>query len=109
MKPADAAIPIYNISEVNTDIGKEKTTKQFHVFDIEGLEYTEKTFRPRRSEHFNISLVTAGKMQVKFNLIDYNLKKNNLFVIPPGIVHQIITKKDFLATTIGFCLANSFK
>jgi hypothetical protein len=38
--------------------------------DIEELVYTEKMFRPRRSDHFKISLVTAGEMHVKFNLID---------------------------------------
>ncbi len=69
MKP-DPAIHVYTISEVNTDIGNEKTTKQFHVFNIEELVYTEKMFRPRRSDHFKISLVTAGEMHVKFNLID---------------------------------------
>jgi AraC family transcriptional activator of pobA len=103
MKSIVSDIQIYDIGEVNADLGQvTHKNEKFHIYDIDNLVYTDKMFRPRKSDHFNVTLVTQGEMQVKFNLIDYTIKKNDLFVISPGIIHQIVSKQDFLAMTVGF-------
>lgn len=106
MKSDYSSIHTYTISEINVDSGKGKTVKQFHVFNIEELVYDEKRSRPSRSDHFSISLVMAGEPKVKYNLLEYSLRKNSLFIIPPGIVHNFVDKKeDFSMTQLGFSSA----
>lgn len=103
MKLIDSDISTYNMGEVNADLGQVKNIDgKFHIYDIDNLVYTDKMFRPRRSDHFNVSLVTEGEMHVKFNLIDYTLRKNDLFVVSPGIIHQIVSQHNFSAITVGF-------
>lgn len=103
MKPDHSSIRTYTINEINVDSGKGKTLKQFHVFKFDELVYDEKRSRPSRSDHFSISLVIAGEPKVKYNLLDYSLRKNSLFIIPPGIVHNLVgEKEDFLVTQLGF-------
>lgn len=97
MRPQYAAIREYTISDTSADAGREKPTKDFHVIKSDELILSQRMTRPSRSDHFTIALVTAGECTVQINLIEYSLKKNSLFVIPPGIVRQIHKKTDDLS------------
>jgi len=103
MKPQYATIREYTISDTSADAGRAKPTKDFHVIKSDELILSERMFRPSRSDHFTIALVTAGECTVQINLIEHSLKKNSLFVNPPGMVRQIHKKTDDLSfILLGF-------
>ncbi len=103
MKSPYSGIREFSIGEVCADAGRLKPTKDFHVIHSDEIPYSEKMFRPSRTHHFTIALITAGQSIVKSNLIEYSLKQNSLFIVPPGIVRQFKQRADdFSATFLEF-------
>jgi AraC family transcriptional activator of pobA len=100
MKTSYTTIREFTIGEMSSDAGRSKPTKDFHVIKSDELTNNEKMFRPSRSQHFTIALVTSGECTVKSNLIEYSLKRDSLFVIPPGMVRQFQKKTDDLTAII---------
>lgn len=43
-----------------------------------------------RSDFFGILLITKGKFEIKINLLNYHLNKNDLIVVPPNAVKQYV-------------------
>jgi AraC-like DNA-binding protein len=80
----------YTLSEISADTGRVDPAKDFHVFRNEEIIDNGKMMRPSRSDHFLIVLNIAGTRKLKWNLIDYTLEKNSLFIVSPGIVHQLV-------------------
>ena len=95
-------IPTYNIQEVHADAGRELQATEFFVYNNEEITIREKMFRPARSAHFAIHLNLGEELEIKYNLINYTIQKNTLFIIHPGIIH--VTKvADHLPTiSMGF-------
>ncbi len=95
-------IPTYNIQEVHADAGRELQATEFFVYNNEEITIREKMFRPARSAHFAIHLNLEEDLKIKYNLINYTIQKNSLFIIHPGIIH--VTKvADHLPTiSMGF-------
>lgn len=95
-------IPTYDIKEVHADAGRELQADEFFVYHNEEIKILEKMFRPARSVHFSIHLNLGEDIEIKYNLINYTVQKNALFIIHPGIVH--VTKEvDHLSTiSMGF-------
>jgi AraC-like DNA-binding protein len=96
MKLPYSAIREFTISEVSADAGRKKPTRDFHVIRSEELADRQQMLRPSRSNHFTIALITDGECRFNSNLIQYPLRKNSLFIIPPGTVRQIRERTDNL-------------
>lgn len=97
-------IDTYGIEEVHADaITNQKVqANEFFVYRSEEMPVQEKMFRPARSTHFAIHLNLGEPIEIKYNLINYTLQKNSLFIIHPGIVH-VLKQVDHLPTiSIGF-------
>src|SRR3984885_3596306 len=89
MKVPYSTIREFTISEMSADAGRKKPTRDFHVLRTEELAGREAVSRPSRSDHFTIALIIDGKCRCTCNLIQYSLRKNSLFIVPPGAVRQI--------------------
>jgi len=80
----------YTLEDISKDTGRAIPAKEFHIFTYEELTPNEKmTERPIRSDHFVFGLVLNGEATVRLSLIDYKLKKNDLFIIRHGVIHQL--------------------
>jgi len=103
MKSPETFIHTYDIKEVHADAGQEAQTNEFFVYTNKDVHIEEKMFRPARSTHFSIYLNLGEALEIKYNLISYTLQKNSLFIIHPGIVHQLGDKVENLPRfIIGF-------
>ena len=103
MKMPYSTIREFTISEMSADAGRKKPTRDFHVLRSEELAGREKISRPSRSDHFTIALIIDGKCRCICNLIEYSLRKNSLFIIPPGAVRQIQERtKNFRGIILEF-------
>ncbi len=97
-------IDTYSIGEVHADAVTSQKTQpaEFFVYTNEEMPVLEKMFHPARSTHFAIHLNLDEPIEIKYNLINYTIRKNSLFIIHPGIVHAL-KKVDHLPTiSVGF-------
>jgi len=94
MKVPYSTIREFTISEMSADAGRKKPTRDFHVLRSEELAGRQSISRPARSDHFTIALIIDGECRCISNLIQYSLRKNDLFIIPPGAVRQIQEKTE---------------
>ena len=94
MKTLYSPVQEFTIAEASIDAGREKITKDFHVIKSNEFLYDEKLFRPFRSSHFTIFLITNGECAIQSNLIKYSLKNHSLFIVPPGMVHNFLVKNN---------------
>jgi AraC family transcriptional regulator, transcriptional activator of pobA len=97
-------IDTYGIEEVHADaITNQKVqVSEFFVYTSDEMPVREKMFRPSRSTHFTIYLNQGEAIEVKYNLINYIIQKNSLFIIHPGIVHALKEVEHLPAVSMGF-------
>ncbi|MCX8534144.1 helix-turn-helix domain-containing protein [Chryseobacterium luquanense] len=50
--------------------------------------------KPFRSEHFSMVFVIKGNLNLKVNLLGYDLKANSVIIIPPSTIRQISWDND---------------
>ncbi|MEJ7736655.1 MAG: AraC family transcriptional regulator [Chitinophagaceae bacterium] len=92
-----------DIKQVHADAGQQMQANEFFVYNNEEITIHEKMLRPVRSTHFTIHLNLGETLEVKYNLINYTIPKNFLFIIHPGIVHQLVKEVEKLPTiSMGF-------
>jgi AraC family transcriptional regulator, transcriptional activator of pobA len=89
MKVPYSTIREFTISEMSADAGRKKPTRDFHVIRSEEFADRQQMSRPSRSNHFTIALIIDGECRLNSNLIQYALRKNSLFIVPPGAVRQV--------------------
>jgi hypothetical protein len=82
-------IHTYDIKEVHAAAGRQLQRNEFFVYTKEEIVTKEKMFHPIRSSHFTIQLNLDAPLEIKYNLIDYIVQKNSLFIIQPGIIHTM--------------------
>ncbi len=102
MNTPDSLIHTYDIKEVNADAGQEQQANEFFVYENEGITISEKLFRPARSAHFSMHLNLGEPLEIKYNLINYVVQKNSLFIIHPGIIHVLKEVEHLPTITMGF-------
>src|SRR5438105_10136302 len=102
MKIADSIIPTYNIREVHADAGLESKGNDLFVYTNDQLSIQEKMLLPARSAHFSIHLNLGEALEIKYNLVNYSISKNALFIIHPGIIHALVEVENLPTITIGF-------
>ncbi len=104
MSTANSFIDTYNIEEVHADVTTKPQVqaKEFFVYESGDLPVQEKMFYPSRSTHFSIHLNLGEPIGFKYNLIDYVIEKNSLYIIHPGIVHMLTKVTRLPTITLGF-------
>ena len=108
MESKQPLIQSYSIGNLSADLGSGHIAKDFHVFTSDELTLNRIFMqRPVRSDHFAINLVVNGEAELKYNLIDYLLQKNTLFIVAPQVVHQF-TKPLANCHVIGIGFSRDF-
>ncbi|MFC6101586.1 helix-turn-helix domain-containing protein [Olivibacter domesticus] len=102
MKDTHVPTRIVSIGEINSASGQEFLGDQFHVTRTNEIIGQPSYERPVKGDHFTFLLVLAGTTCLKYNLLDYKLEPNDLFVIAPGIIHEYHTGIDGLIIGTGF-------
>lgn len=97
-------IDTYGIKEVHADaISNQKVqANEFFIYKSEELPLQEKMLRPARSTHFSIHLNRDETIEIKYNLINYIIPSNGLFIIHPGIVHVLTEGARLPTISMGF-------
>ena len=104
MNNPESFIDTYGIGEVHADAvtTQAEQASEFFLYESEEMPVQEKMFRPARSTHFTILLNQGEAIEIKYNLINYVIAKNSLFIIHPGIVH-FLKETEYLPTIrMGF-------
>ena len=95
-------IRTYDIKEVHAAAGRQLQRNEFFVYTKEEIVTKEKMFHPVRSSHFTIQLNLDAPLEIKYNLIDYIVQENSLFIIQPGIIHTMQQVQQLPTINIGF-------
>jgi AraC family transcriptional regulator, transcriptional activator of pobA len=95
-------IDTYGIKEVHADAGKKMQANEFFVYNNEDITIRDQMLRPARSTHFAIHLNLGEALEIKYNLINYTVQKNALFIIHPGIIHSVKNVEQLPTISLGF-------
>ncbi len=102
MTASEYLIRTYNIKEVHAGVGRQQGADAFFVYTREDVPIQEKMFKPARSSHFSIHLNLEETLEIKYNLINYTVAKNSLFIIHPGVIHALQKAEELPSITMGF-------
>jgi AraC-like DNA-binding protein len=106
MSSVSKSVPVLTIGDINNSSGNKCLGDQFHVTRSTELTGTPKYQKPVKGDHFVFLLALDGTTSMTYNLLDYTLQPNDLFIISPGIIHEFHTSKD--GQLIGAGFTNSF-
>jgi AraC family transcriptional activator of pobA len=98
------SIDTYGIKEVHADAitSQQVQDAEFFVYTNEQLPVREKMFQPSRSEHFALHLNLDEPIEIKYNLINYLIPANALFIIHPGAIHALKEAETLPSISMGF-------
>jgi len=83
--------------DINTDF------KGLYIFDTNAQEMDTSFISPYRADHNSIHLITEGEVNVKINLLEYTLRKNDLILFTTNTIrHFGIVSMDCKATNLLF-------
>ncbi|RYY36891.1 MAG: AraC family transcriptional regulator [Sphingobacteriaceae bacterium] len=83
--------------DINTDF------KGLYVFDTDAQEMDTSFISPYRADHNSIHLITEGEVNVKINLLEYTIKKNDLVLFTTNTIRYFGTvSPDCKATNLLF-------
>lgn len=83
--------------DINTDF------KGLYVFETDAQEMDTSFISPYRADHNSIHLITAGEVNVKINLLEYTLRKNDLVLFTTNTIRHFGTvSPDCTATNLLF-------
>ncbi len=102
MNTPATSIHTYNIAEVHADAGEKMQNNDFFIYTNNEITLKEKMLQPARSSHFAMHLNLEESLEMKYNLIDYKVPKNSLFIIIPGIIHSIKQAENLPTISMGF-------
>ncbi len=109
-----ANIKTHTFNEIIEIFGDPFQSEELHIH-LNEKEYTESPIAyPFRLNNFAILLVLSGEIEIQLNLLSYPLKKNEVLVISPNTVSQVINLKGkvkilAISFTYDFVLKNCFK
>ncbi len=104
MNNPDSFIDTYGIEEVHADAvtSQAEQASEFFLYKSEEMPVQEKMFRPARSTHFTIQINLGEPIEIKYNLINYIIETNSLFIIHPGVVHVLKETEHLPTISMGF-------
>lgn len=99
----------HTLQDIVSVLGEEPQSDKLHVYiDRECTEDIHFPY-PFRSDNFSILLITAGRLKVQLNLVTYELGANDLIIINPQTVMQVLeiepgVKRSGVIFTLDFVL-----
>lgn len=97
-----STINTYGIEDVRAKAGEKLQSSEFFVYNIEDITSREKILHPARSTHFGVHLNLDQTLEIKYNLINYTVPKNSVFIIHPGVIHMVKQAEHLPSISIGF-------
>lgn len=94
-------LPVLSIRLIDAYSGRGRLDNQFHVTRTDELPFPIHPV-PVKGDHFVIVLSLTGETRVKYNLKEYILRPNDMFILSPAVTHQ------FEATDNGLLLGAGF-
>lgn len=80
-------LPVLSIRLIDAYSGRGRLNNQFHVTRTDELPFPIHTV-PVKGDHFVIVLSLTGETKVSYNLKDYILRPNDMFILSPAVIHQ---------------------
>jgi AraC family transcriptional activator of pobA len=77
------------LSEISKNIGLQTTSSDLIIYDSSKNSSEAFKNKPFRSEHFSIVFVIKGNLDLKVNLLPYDLKANSVIIIPPSSIREL--------------------
>ena len=91
---SDQKVRHHNFSDLLLIMGQSKQIEGLHVYLMENEKKEIPFTYPFRTDHISVLMVTAGKLQIKLNLIDYTIHPGELITLSPEAVCQILAVTD---------------
>lgn len=93
----------YTLQDIITLRGDESHDNGLYVFSNRTSASKPDVNYPSRSDFYTVLLITKGSLQVKLNLIDYLVEKDNLLFLFPNVTLQFISlSEDLLFFGVAF-------
>ncbi|MET0243706.1 MAG: AraC family transcriptional regulator [Flavitalea sp.] len=91
MKKKKEHIENLTIDLLRSRLDINSTCNGLYVFDTDAEEMDISYLSPYRSDHNSIHLITDGEVNVKINLLDYTLRKNDLVLFTSNMIRHFET------------------
>jgi len=91
MKSTFLSVKIHTIEQLLAPFGISNPHKGLHVVDANPNDVAIPILYPFRSDHFTFFVITQGELTVKVNLMEYQLKKDDVLMLTPNALRQFIS------------------
>ncbi|OOQ58426.1 AraC family transcriptional regulator [Mucilaginibacter pedocola] len=107
MKKKKQTIENLTIDLLRSRLDLDTTCNGLYVFDTDAQEMDTSGISPYRSDHNSVHLITGGQVNVKVNLLEYTLKKNDLVLFTANMVRHFGTVTPD-CTSINLLFSNDY-
>jgi AraC-like DNA-binding protein len=83
-------VQMHTMEQLLAPLGVTKQHKGLHVMSFNPGDIEVPILHPFRSDHFSFTLVHEGDFSINANLLEYNVKKNNILMVAPNTVRQFL-------------------
>ena len=80
----------HSFNEMLALCGESQYADGFHIIEQKEDMEEKCPHYPFRSDHFSILIVNGGESQVRLNMTEYNLRANQVLIIPPNAIRQFV-------------------
>lgn len=96
-------VQMHTMEQLLAPLGVTNQHKGLHVMSFNPGDIEVPILHPFRSDHFFLTLVHEGEFSINANLLEYNVKKNNILMVAPNTVRQFLNvSPDCRLTSIIF-------
>lgn len=92
----------HTINDLLAITGEEYQGDGIHIFIKKHKKQGPALQYPFRSDHFSIFIISEGELTLKLNLLEYQLKKNDLLIIAPNVIRQFVYSSECALNGIVF-------
>ncbi len=83
-------VQMHTMEQLLAPLGVTNQHKGLHVMSFNPGDIEVPILHPFRSDHFSFTLVHEGDFSINANLLEYNVKKNNILMVAPNTVRQFL-------------------
>ena len=99
-------VQMHTMEQLLAPLGITNQYKGLHIMSFNPGDIEVPILYPFRSDHFFLTLVHEGELSINANLLEYNLKRNNILMVAPNTVRQFLNvSPDCRLTSIIFTSA----
>jgi AraC family transcriptional activator of pobA len=99
-------VQMHTMEQLLAPLGITSQHKGLYVMSFNPGDIEVPILHPFRSDHFSFTLVHEGDFSINANLLEYNVKKNNILMVAPHTVRQFLNvSPDCRLTSVIFTSA----